>query len=109
MDKKIKTELDNIVRALTDTGDVSKIFLFGSYAKGRETPDSDIDLCVLTPIKNKRNIELVADFTLKIWDARTMPLDLLAYNEDKFYNHISEYPKSFERNIVEEGVLLYER
>ncbi|MDR0308049.1 MAG: nucleotidyltransferase domain-containing protein [Chitinispirillales bacterium] len=58
MNEKIKTELDNIVRTLVDTGNVSQIFLFGSYARGKETPNSDIDLCVLTPIKDKRSIGL---------------------------------------------------
>jgi hypothetical protein len=44
MDVKVRTELDNIVRTLVDTGTVSEIFLFGSYAKGEETKDSDDDL-----------------------------------------------------------------
>lgn len=28
---------------------ISRIVLFGSYAKGRSTPDSDIDLAVVSP------------------------------------------------------------
>jgi predicted nucleotidyltransferase len=111
MNDKVKAELDNIVRVLADTGTVSQIYLFGSYASGEETLDSDIDLCVLTPIKDKRNYELIVDYLLSIHrqKVRTMPLDLLAYNQDKFYNHISQYPKSFEHDIVKKGVLLYER
>jgi predicted nucleotidyltransferase len=111
MDEKVKTELDNIVRVLAATGTVSQIFLFGSYARGEETPDSDIDLCVLTPMKDKRNYELIVDYLLSIHKqkVRTMPLDLLAYNQDRFYDHISQYPKSFERDIVDKGLLLYER
>ena len=107
MNEKIKTELDNIVNILVDTGIVSQIFLFGSYARGEETPDSDLDLCVLTPVTDKHPVDLIADFRLKIWDVRTMPLDLLAYNQDYFYNH-AKRPASFEHEIAENGVLLYD-
>jgi predicted nucleotidyltransferase len=107
LNKKIKTELDNIVSALVDTGDVSQIFLFGSHASGEETADSDIDLCVLTPIKGKDPIDIAVDFRLKTWDVRKTPMDLLAYNEDKFYDNVSKHPKSFEHDIAKNGVLLY--
>jgi len=106
VNEKVKTELDNIVNTLVDTGIVSQIFLFGSYARGEETPDSDIDLCVLTPVTTKHPVDLIADFRLKIWDVRTMPLDLLAYNQEHFY-HSAKRPTSFEHEIAENGVLLY--
>ena len=107
MNEKVKTELDNIVNTLVDTGIVSRIILFGSYARGEETPDSDLDLCVLTPVEVKSSVDLMADFHMKIWDIRTMPLDLLAYNQDNFYYH-AERPTSFEHEIAENGVLIYD-
>jgi len=106
MNEKIKTELSNIVDTLANTGIVSKIYLFGSYARGEEKPNSDIDLCVLTPIKPKSNVELISDFHRLIWDVNTTPLDLLAYNQDSFYFH-AKRPTSFEHEIAETGVLLY--
>jgi len=108
MNEKAKTELNNIVDTLAGTGIVSQIFLFGSYAKGEETPDSDIDLCVLTPVKDKHPVDLIADFWMKIWNIRTLPVDLLAYNQDHFYFH-AKRPTSFEHEIAENGVLIYER
>jgi predicted nucleotidyltransferase len=62
MNQTVKTELDKIVTTLTDTGIVTKIILFGSYARGEETPKSDIDLCVLTPVEDKHPIDLITDF-----------------------------------------------
>jgi uncharacterized protein len=106
MNQNVKTELDKIVSTLAETGIVTKIILFGSYAKGEETPKSDIDLCVLTPIKPKSNVELIADFRRLIWGIRKMPLDLFAYNQDKFYFH-AERPTSFEHEIAKTGVMLY--
>jgi len=107
MDEKVKTELDNIVRVLADTGTVSKVFLFGSYARGEETPDSDIDLCVLTPEKVEDEFVLAGNLRQKLRGVKTMPLDLLAFNQDDFYTYY-EFPASIQYEIAENGVLLYE-
>jgi len=108
MNKKVKNELDNIVRVLAETGAVSKVFLFGSYACGEETPDSDIDLCVLTPEKVDDHFELAANLRRKVLDVKTMPLDLLAFNDNEFYSN-AKRPSSFHHEIAENGVLLYEQ
>jgi len=107
MDEKVKTELDNIVKVLADTGTVSKVFLFGSYARGEETPDSDIDICVLTPEKVEDEFALAGKLRMKLLDVKTMPLDLLAFNQDEFYEYY-EFPASFQYEIAANGVLLYE-
>lgn len=36
---------------------VSKVILFGSYAKGKETPDSDIDLAIVSTQFGKDNVK----------------------------------------------------
>ncbi|MDR0857772.1 MAG: nucleotidyltransferase domain-containing protein, partial [Oscillospiraceae bacterium] len=84
MNAKVKEELDNIVKTLADTGMVSKIILFGSMARGDDTPDSDIDLCVLTPITDRRAHDVAVDLRMKLWGVKNMPLDLLAYPQDRF-------------------------
>jgi uncharacterized protein len=109
MNEKIKNELDNIVKTLAGTGMVSRIILFGSCARGEETLDSDIDLCVLTPLKNKRPIELIVDFRLKLMDVKSMPVDIFAYNQDAFYDKATHRLASFHHEISETGVLLYDR
>ncbi len=107
MNEKIKNELDQMVDTLANTGIVSQILLFGSYAKGEETPKSDIDLCVLSPVKPESHIEFIANFLTLLWDVSITPLDLLAYNQDNFYFH-AKRPTSFEHEIAKTGVLLYE-
>jgi predicted nucleotidyltransferase len=108
MNETVKTELDRIVSTLVGTGLVSKIILFGSYARGEETPDSDIDLCVLTPVKDRRAIDIGIDLRMKIWDIQKSPLDLLPYNQDEFTDRANRRG-SFQQLITEEGVVLYER
>lgn len=39
-------EIQKIVQELATKYDVERVFLFGSYARGEETPESDVDLRV---------------------------------------------------------------
>ena len=108
MTVQIQNELNAIVKTIADTGIVSKIILFGSMARGEETPDSDIDLCVLTPIKDRRPLDISIDLRRKLFNVKNVPLDLLIYNQDKFAEHAAS-PASFAHIINTEGVVIYER
>ena len=70
MTEKVRSELNTIVKTIADTGIVSKIILFGSFARGEETPDSDIDLCVLTPIKDRRPLDISIELRQKLWGVK---------------------------------------
>jgi len=108
MTAQLKKELDVIVKAIVDTGMASKIILFGSAARGEEAQDSDIDLCVLTPITDRRPRDITVDLRRKLWGVKKSPLDLLTYNQERFAYHASR-DRSFESIIDKEGVVLYER
>lgn len=108
MDETFKVELDKIVNTLVSTGIVTKIILFGSYARGENTSDSDIDLCVLTPIEEERCFDIMVELRIKLFRVREKKraLDLLAYNQD-FFLACAEKP-GFQRDILRNGVVLYE-
>ena len=108
MTEAVREELDRIVNALIETGIVSKIILFGSHARGEERPDSDIDLCVLTPEKDedRRLTEIEIDLGIKLYDVQEKALDLLLYNQDEFSAR-AESSRSFQHHIMEHGVVLY--
>ena len=108
MTEQLEKELDAIVKTIVDTGMASKIILFGSRARGDENPDSDIDLCVLTPITDRRPRDITVDLRRKLWGVKKSPLDLLTYNHERFEYHASR-DRSFESIIDKEGVILYER
>ncbi|MDR1327995.1 MAG: nucleotidyltransferase domain-containing protein [Oscillospiraceae bacterium] len=108
MTAQARNELNSIVKAIADTGMASKIILFGSMARGEETPESDIDLCVLTPITDRRPLDISIDLRRKLFHVKNMPLDLLTYNQDKFEEHAAS-PASFAHLINTEGVVVYER
>ena len=73
-----------------------------------ETPNSDIDLCVLTPITDRRPIDISIDLRRKLFNVKNVPLDLLTYNQDAFAEHAAS-SASFAHVINAEGVVAYER
>jgi predicted nucleotidyltransferase len=107
MNEKVKDELDRIVSVLAETGIAAKIILFGSYARGDETPDSDIDLCVLTPITDRRPVDITIDLRRRIYPIQETPLDLFTRTQDDFF-YRAAYVGSLEHEIAGEGVVLYE-
>ena len=107
MTAQIRNELDNIIKTIADTGLASKIILFGSLARGEESPDSDIDLCILTPITDRRPIDISIELRRKLFYVKNT-LDILTYNQDRFAEHATQQT-SFAHLINTEGVVVYER
>ncbi|MCL2407086.1 MAG: nucleotidyltransferase domain-containing protein [Defluviitaleaceae bacterium] len=108
MTDALKNELNDIVKTIVETGWVTRIILFGSLARGDARPDSDIDLCVLTPITDRRPRDITVDLLMKLWDIQKSPLDLLTYRQESFENK-AEKKLTFENTIHNEGVVLYDR
>ena len=108
MTDRLRHELDIIVKTIADTGMASKIILFGSAARGDNGPESDIDLCVITPITDRRPRKITVDLRRKLWDVQKVPLDLVTYNQDRFAEHAARRT-SFAHVINTEGVVVYER
>lgn len=81
-----------------------KIFLFGSYAEGRATEDSDIDLVVVMESKlspHKRNIALK-----RLFPRRTFSLDAFVYTPQEFSKY-KDIPGTIVYNASHFGTLIY--
>ena len=81
-----------------------RIILFGSYATGTATPDSDVDLLVILPFKGKGLHK-----SLKILDkvSPRFPVDLIARTPEEVRKRL-EWNDFFLREIVERGKVLYD-
>lgn len=55
----MNNQLINVIRAYFATQPVLKAWLFGSYARGEQTPDSDIDILVVFDEENGRKVSLL--------------------------------------------------
>ena len=67
----MNTEMIEIIRDYFKTQPVLKAWIFGSYARGEETEDSDVDILVIFDRKNnsletllQRKVDLVEEGTL---------------------------------------------
>jgi predicted nucleotidyltransferase len=81
-----------------------RIILFGSYAYGKPTADSDVDLLVVMR-HNQRNVEKAIEIRLAL-DAH-FPLDLLVRTPERIQERIA-LGDFFMREIVTKGEVLYE-
>ena len=85
---------------------IKKIILFGSYAHGRPSKNSDIDICVIiTDNKNSRTAYL--KIALALFDRKITPADLLVYREKDFIFGIQKNENGIESVINSSGKVLY--
>ena len=81
-----------------------KIILFGSYAYGRPSPDSDVDLLVVMPFPGSSR-EQAAKIRGRI--DTPVALDLLVRTPEQIAERLT-MDDFFMREIVEQGKILYE-
>jgi predicted nucleotidyltransferase len=82
-----------------------KIILFGSYAYGTPTPDSDVDLLVVMPTRNQSEQAVRIDEAI---DERGFALDLLV-RTPKVIEERLRWGDWFIKEIMERGKVLYEK
>jgi uncharacterized protein len=99
--KTLPPAVERIVRELNP----EKIILFGSYAYGNPTPDSDVDLLVVmeTDAAHTERYLKVA----RLLRPREFPVDIIVKTPQEV---LEEYNHSFFiREIINKGKILYER
>lgn len=101
-----KIELENIIKKITENSSAKEIILFGSYAKGNATEESDIDLCVLLENGNYKKRDILKKIRKSLMVDYKYPLDLLLYTVDEFRER-SELNITFENEIREKGIKVY--
>ena len=88
-------------------GDVIKeIILYGSYVRGQETSESDIDIAVIlrlpdTDELHRKMIDIVVDNELEL----EITLSVITIEEDNFNEWNSTLP--FYKNLLKEGISLW--
>jgi hypothetical protein len=81
------------------------IILFGSYARGEQGENSDLDLCVLVPEITYGRTDMKVDIYGAIRRDFPLPIDVLLYTHDEFEE--SAIKKSrMQYKIKNEGVIL---
>ena len=84
-----------------------KIILFGSYAYGNPTPDSDVDLLVIMKTRAREIDRYVAVSNLLY--PRQFPVDILVKTPKEMEIEARKTGNFFLREILKKGRVLYER
>jgi len=95
----------DLCRLIVQDFQPDKIILFGSYASGQSTPDSDLDLLVILPFEGK-NITKSPEI-LNRTNPR-FPIDLLARRPDDTERRYREGDPLI-REALDRGKVLYDR
>lgn len=100
-----RRKIQEFSRAVAQRFRPLKIVLFGSYAYGTPTEDSDVDLLVIMP----RTRDHGERMSVRIRHAvpRTFPLDLLVRTPAEVSRRL-RWGDGFLREILEKGQVLYE-
>ena len=81
-----------------------RVILFGSYAQGEVTADSDVDLLVIGQFEG-RNVDKSVEIRMKL--RPKFPVDILIRTPEKVQQRI-EMGDCFMCEIMEKGKVLYE-
>jgi predicted nucleotidyltransferase len=106
-----ETQSDRLIVWLTETirrkYEPQKIVLFGSYARGRPTEDSDIDLFIVKET-DARMVDRFVEVKRLIYDPQLrIPVSPLVYTPQELEERLN-MGDDFVKEIMSEGVVLYE-
>jgi uncharacterized protein len=102
----VQESIREMVRRIAAQFHPDKIILFGSHARGKAGPDSDVDLLVVMPVEgSKRRKATEIDGALA---DRTIPVDLIVVTPEEF-ERARHQIGSVLRPAALEGLVLYDR
>ncbi len=97
-------DIDQVRDVITQAMHPEKIYLFGSYADGKATEDSDVDLVVVMESElapHKRNVALK-----RLFPGRSFSLDAFVYTPQEFARYC-DIPGTIVYNATHYGRLLH--
>ena len=97
-------QIEDFSRRIAKEFEPHRIILFGSYADGKPTPDSDVDLLVIMPFEG-RPVEKSVEIRMKLLPE--FPLDILVRTPENIEHRLS-MGDFFMQDILRKGRILYE-
>jgi predicted nucleotidyltransferase len=97
-------EIRRFARAVAQLFDPEQIILFGSHAYGKPHADSDVDILVVMPARNKHSQAV----RIRAAVSAPFPMDLLVRTPQEMRRRLSE-GDLFHTEIVSKGKILYEK
>ena len=98
------SKIQSLAKDIVANFQPEKIILFGSYAHGKPTPDSDVDMLVIMPFEG-RSPKMATQIWLKT--RPNFPIDLMVRRPEEIKKRI-KMGDFFIQEIMEKGKVLYE-
>ena len=99
------SQLRNFLNPVFKKTDVTKAFLFGSYARGTADKGSDIDILIIKKT-DKRFLDRFEEFSEIYSLLKGYAVDLLVYSPEELDRNRD---RPFVKTILSEGISLYEQ
>lgn len=107
-DKRIRALIEKVVEQIKTGYDPEKIILFGSYAYGKPTRDSDIDLFIIKDTDKRRVDRFVEVKTLIYEPGRHISISPMVYTPKELEER-RELGDDFVEEVLTKGEVLYAR
>src|SRR5947209_3457178 len=104
----MRRQISRLVKRIVEQFHPQKIILFGSYAYGKPTEDSDVDLLVVLPVRG-RPVHKAAEIysALDATGGVPFPMDLLVRTPQQIKQRVA-MDDFFLREVTEQGKVMYE-
>ena len=101
-----KAKIKEIVQKIVENYKPERIILFGSYADGQPTEDSDLDLIVIKETDLPR-YKRAREIRKYLWGITDVPKDILVYTQAEIddWKNVEE---AFITKAIKKGKILYE-
>ncbi|MCE5295161.1 MAG: nucleotidyltransferase domain-containing protein, partial [Chlamydiales bacterium] len=97
--------IKQVVQRLVHTYHPLKIYLFGSYAWGTPTEDSDLDLLIVVDHSEENTYQMAVAGHRALWGLE-VPKDLLVYTEKEFVKEASDVTTLCHK-VTQDGITIY--
>jgi len=98
--------MEDILSRFIDLYHPKEIFLYGSYAWGSPTVDSDLDFCVILNRSDQTQADRIRD-GLRALKGISVPIDILVLTESEIVER-KDHPSTLIFKIYHQGKKLYE-
>jgi predicted nucleotidyltransferase len=96
-----------VVEKIVHAVDPRQIILFGSRARGQETPSSDLDLLVVQD-GGRPSREVRRQIEYLLW-GRRFAIDLIVVTPEQVDRNVADGNPFYTRHVLKEGKVLYDR
>ena len=105
MDTSGYEKIEEFVNEVVKKFDPHRVVLFGTYASGQDSTDSDVDLLVIMDFEGRPQTQALE---IRREIERNFPLDLIVRKPSEIDYRLREGDYFF-KDIMENGKVLYER